>query len=95
MALIKELADAIARELSPQHYLHGWRPAIEAEIEVAEEDHQLEVSLHYQWDSDADAPSRENFCPCGKKATEYLDPRLNPPAARDLLEQVTGIDLGR
>lgn len=96
MALSKELAEAVARELSPEHFGHGWRPVIEAEVEAVNISAGtymgsyagLEVDLAFSWHT-----REENRCPlCGEIAVQYADPRMSEPGARELLTRVTGIE---
>lgn len=107
MALAAEVSERIARLLSPEHFLHGWRPRFEAEIESNEGQAEgngdpdgLLVSLNFAWDHERDLPGRENYCRCGPDGAEVkvmanIDDRLIPPTSRDLLEEATGISIGR
>jgi len=103
MALAAEVSERIARALSPEHYLHGWRPMFEAEIESNEGQPEgngdpdgLLVKLDFPWDHEKDQPGRENYCHgCGRKVMDNIDDRLIPPTSRDLLIDATGIVIGR
>jgi hypothetical protein len=104
MALAKEVSERIARQLSPEHYLHGWRPRFDAEIESNEgqpegngDPEGLLVRLDFPWDHEADLPGRDNYClgGCGRKVMDNIDDRLIPPTSRDLLAEATGITIGR
>jgi hypothetical protein len=107
MALASEVSERVARLLSPEHFLHGWRPSFEAEIESNEglpegngDPEGLLVRLDFAWDIEHDRPGQENYCRCGPggkpvKVMENIDDRLIPPTSRDLLQQATGITIGR
>jgi hypothetical protein len=95
MTVNRELAEAIARELAPGHFGHGWRPAFEAEITAGTETvgymgerAVLEVGLAIPLD--LEAPHTE--CPCGEAVIQHDDPRLGGQDARALLAKVTGIE---
>jgi hypothetical protein len=99
MALTEELTAAIAKELSPEHYEHGWRPGIEAEVSATGrpagmylgEYPVLEVDLSFVWKG-LEQPSPTQ-CPCGKEAAAWTAEQMPGEQARDLLAKVTGIEL--